>query len=193
MLSCHHIRAHCLPTVLTKPTTHHSPSSSQHNPHCSPARTHAHHTMVATLRTCLLALVLLSCVAAEAPWFCHELVRALGVHARAAGGCLLPCGACGDARARGHVSQHAACAPRPRSLSHTHTHTTDTHTHTRHAHLANNTHRTPQDCPTFTLLKNHTDMGIELRRYDAGESDARACVCRARRGAVCVVCACVCM
>jgi hypothetical protein len=24
------------------------------------------------------------------------------------------------------------------------------------------------DCPTFTLLKNHTDMGIELRRYEPG-------------------------
>jgi hypothetical protein len=27
----------------------------------------------------------------------------------------------------------------------------------------------PQDCPEFTLIKNHTDIGVEHRRYDAGE------------------------
>jgi hypothetical protein len=26
-----------------------------------------------------------------------------------------------------------------------------------------------QDCPEFTLVKNHTDLGVEHRRYDAGE------------------------
>jgi len=30
-----------------------------------------------------------------------------------------------------------------------------------------------QDCPEFNLVKNHTDIGVEQRRYDAGALQAQ--------------------